>query len=33
MAGCCRRDYDRFFSKRFARNAAKKYRKRALCRG
>ena len=31
MAGCCSsRDYDRFFSKRFARNVAKKYRKRGL---
>src|SRR5215211_8141247 len=31
MAGCCSsRDYDRFFSKRFARRLAKKYRKRGL---
>jgi 2-polyprenyl-3-methyl-5-hydroxy-6-metoxy-1,4-benzoquinol methylase len=31
MAGCCYpRDYDRFFSKRFARRLAKKYRKRGL---
>lgn len=31
MAGCCcRRDYDRFFSRRFARSVAKKYRKRGL---
>jgi 2-polyprenyl-3-methyl-5-hydroxy-6-metoxy-1,4-benzoquinol methylase len=31
MAGCCcRRDYDRFFGKRFAGSAAKKYRKRGL---
>jgi magnesium-protoporphyrin O-methyltransferase len=27
---CCRRDYDRFFSKRFARSVARKYRKRGL---
>ena len=31
MAGCCcPGDYDRFFSKRFARSFAKKYRKRGL---
>lgn len=31
MAGCCSpRDYHRFFSKRFARSFAKKYRKRGL---
>jgi 2-polyprenyl-3-methyl-5-hydroxy-6-metoxy-1,4-benzoquinol methylase len=30
MVGCCGRDYDRFFSKRFARSFAKKYRKRGL---
>jgi magnesium-protoporphyrin O-methyltransferase len=31
MAGCCYpRDYDRFFSKRFARRLAKKYRRRGL---